>query len=485
MIKEKYIKSIQGETEIIEKIFQNESFIISHNFEFPINKAKISLSKGNESKHIDFNLELQNNLDPNNINFKKLGFNENCKLISTDRIFVIPPKGVTKIKGKRFVPTDQITGEITTIYDENFPLLSESNFRLILSIDDEDFGTVFLGAGYSCDGIHYALGLIRLNIKNVEYHVFRHNGRANKKTYLTIECLDATNFQNFREDCELILKSVGFLTGNWYQNEHYFFSYVSNDFKLANSIYYKLFGDSVITNFEIINPQQFRSFIHTNPDNYPELTPLLFPEKILSTLANELKSKPELDRAIELLIEGNEIKSPLIRCSIFSVALETVVSLIHSENKAFFKPIKKTGQLSPILQEFKTIVDREKDKFSELEYSSLLKKVTYLNTPFNKDKFILAFERYKISLPEKYSLLLNTRNQFFHGKTPYEEGTLKNKIKELHLEADRIYMLVSILILKYIGYEGHIKNQAAYRLETESFYNETERQTEESAFYTI
>ncbi|QKJ61731.1 hypothetical protein [Flavobacterium sp. M31R6] len=485
MIEEKYTKSIQSETEIIEKIFQKESFIISHDLGFPINEAKISLSKGTGNKHIDFNLELQNSLDPNNITFKKLGFNKNCKLISTDRIFVIPPKGVTKVKGKRFVPTNQITGEITTIYDEQFPLSSASNFRLILKINDEDFGTIFLGAGYSCDGTHYALGLVRLNIENIEYHVFRHNERSNSKTYLTIECLDVTNFKSFREDCELILKSVGFLTGNWHQDEHYFFSYTSNDFKLAKYIYYKLFGDSVITNFEIINPQQFRSFIHTDPSNYPELTPLLFSEKILSTIVNELKSKPELERAIELLVDGNEIKSPLIRCSIFSVALETAVSLIHSENKAFFKPIKKTEQLTPILKEFHDIANREKDKFSQLEYSSLTKKITYLNTPFNKDKFILAFERYKVNLPEKYSVLLNTRNLFFHGKTPYEEGVLKNRIKDLHLEADRIHMLVSILILKYVGYEGHIKNQAAYRLETESFYNETERQTGESAFYTI
>lgn len=485
MIEEKYTKSIQSEIEVLEKIFKNESFIISHDLEFPINEAKISLSKAPDNKHIDFNLELQNNLDPNHITFKKLGFNENCRLISTDRIFVIPAKGTTKIKGKRFIPTNKITGEITTIYDEEFPLLSSSNFRLIFNINEEDFGTMFLGAGYSCDGVHYALGLIRLTIENIEYHVFRHQERSKSKTYLIIECLDMTNFQSFRENCELILKSVGFLTGNWYRDEHYFFSYASNDFKLANYIYYKLFDDSVITNFEIINPQQFRSFIHTDHNNYPKLAPLLFSEKILSKLINELKSKPELERAIELLVEGNEIKSPLIRCSIFSVALETVVSLIHSENKAFFKPIKKTKQLAPILQEFQAIVDREKDKFSELEYSFLSKKVTYLNTPFNKDKFILAFEHYKINLPDKYSLLLNTRNQFFHGKTPYEEGALKNKIKELHLEADRIHMLVSILILKYVRYGGHIKNQAAYRLETESFYNETERQTEESAFYTI
>lgn len=115
----------------------------------------------------------------------------------------------------------------------------------------------------------------------------------------------------------------------------------------------------------------------------------------MSALVSVLKSKPALERAIELLVEGNEIKSPLIRCSIFSVALETVVSLVHSENKEFFKPIKRTEQLTPILQAFQAIVDREKSNFSDLEYSSLSKKVTYLNTPFNKDKFVLAFELYK------------------------------------------------------------------------------------------
>ncbi len=234
MIEEKYTKSIQSETELIGKIFKNDSFTISHDLEFPINEAKISLSQVSDNKHIVFSLELQNNLDPSKISFKKLGFNENCKLLSPDRIFIIPANGITKIKGKRFIPTNKITGEITTIYDEEFPLLSKSNFRLILHIKEEYFGTFFRGTRYSCDGVSYGLGLIILNIENIEYHVFRHEEREKKKTYLTIECRDMTNFQNFREDCELILKSIGFLTGNWHQNEHYFLSYTSNDFKLAN-----------------------------------------------------------------------------------------------------------------------------------------------------------------------------------------------------------------------------------------------------------
>lgn len=479
MIEAKIIKNIENEINTIENLFLDEAYTIS-SMDFPADEGKITLKKKSSKRHINYSLELKNDLHPDDLTFKKLGFNNSCKLISKDQSFIIPPKGVTTIKSRRFVPSNQITGKITTIHSELFPRHNDSFFRLILKISDKDFATIFLGSGYSCGDVNYALGLICLEIQNNKYHVYRHNKRDNIKTYLTIECVDKINFQNFREDCELILKSIAFLTGNWFQDEHYFFSYATVNFEKINSVYYKLFGDSVITNFEIINPQQFRNFIHTNPDNYPRLSPLLFPEKVLSTIVNALKSKPELERAIELLVDGNEIKSPLIRCSIFSVALETVVSLIHSENKEFFKPIKKTGQLAAILQEFQAIVDREKSNFSDLEYSSLSKKVTYLNTPFNKDRFLLAFELYKKNLPEKYNLLLNTRNHFFHGKTPYKEGDLKTKIKEL-----RIHMLVSILILKHVNYNGHIKNQAAYRLETESFYNETERQTEESAFYTI
>jgi hypothetical protein len=484
MIEAKIIKNIENEINTIENLFLDESYTIS-NIDFPTDDGKINLKKKSKKRHINYSLELKNDLHPDELTFKKLGFSDNCRLISKDQNFIIPAKGIAKIKSKRFIPSNQITGKITAIHSELFPLHDDSFFRLILKITDEDFGTFFWGSGYSCSEVHYALGLICLEIENSKYHVYRHKKSDKNKTYLTIECLDKINFQNFREDCELILKSIAFLTGNWHQDEHYFFSYATINFEKINSIYYKLFGDSVITNFEIINPQQFRSFIHTKPDNYPKLTPLLFPEKILSALVSILKSKPELERAIELLIEGNEIKSPLIRCSIFSVALETVVSLVHSENKEFFKPIKRTKQLFPILKEFQAIADREKSKFSDLEYSSLSKKITHFNTPFNKEKFLIAFELYKIKLPEKYNSLLNSRNQFFHGKTPYEEGVLKSKIKELHLEADRIHMLVSILILKHVNYNGHIKNQAAYRLETESFYNETENQMEESAFYTI
>ena len=58
-------------------------------------------------------------------------------------------------------------------------------------------------------------------------------------------------------------------------------------------------------------------------------------------------------------------------------------------------------------------------------------------------------------------------------------------MKELNLEADRIHMLVSILLLKHSNYKGHIKNQAAYRLETKRYYEEPDLEINESVFYRI
>ena len=70
--------------------------------------------------------------------------------------------------------------------------------------------------------------------------------------------------------------------------------------------------------------------------------------------------------------------------------------------------------------------------------------------------------------------MLSTRNKFLHGKTPFDEKHIKTKIKELNLYADRIHLLTAILILKYAGYRGHVKNHAAYNLRMEEHHSEIE-----------
>ena len=482
-MKEKLHKNIENEIHKISSFLLSETFLIEHKEEFPLNNSEITLTKVKEKINVDFDLQFKISLNPNEVTFKKLGFNEDFKLISDKNIFLIPARSANRLVGKTFVPTNSLNGELGTIYSDKFPIKSNSIFRSILNIGKESLTTIFLGQEYSCGETHYALGLIELEINNVVFHVYRHS--QEDYNFLVIECLNKTDLETFKNISELTLKSIGFLTGNWHQNEYFIFSYDSSNFENTETLYYQSLGDSIISNHEIINPSEFRTFIKTDLEKRPLLTPLLFPEKTLSKLVKDLKEKPELERTVELLIEGNGISSPLIRCSNFHVALETIVGLINSENKKFFEPIKSTEDLDILKEELQTIISSKKENFTELEFDSLVKKITYINTPFNKDKFLLAYDFYKIELPENLKKLLNNRNKFLHGKTPYKEGTLKTKMKELNLEADRIHMLVSILLLKHSNYKGHIKNQAAYRLVSKRYYEEPDLDVNESVFYRI
>ena len=475
-------KNIDKEILEIYSFFKNEIFIVE-NENFPTNDGELITSKKNEKTHIDFKLKLNQPVHPNDLTFKKLGFSDNFKISSKNKTYIIPSNGITKIEGKSFIHSGELKGEISSIYSEKFPLKEKSFFRLVLKISEEHSTTKFLGSKYSCGESHYSIGLISINITQIECHIYRYS--ENAVNYLVIENLSETLFEEFQNICESTLKSIGFLTGNWFQDEFYFFSYNSNEFKKIESLYYHYFGNSIVSHFEIINPQQLQTFIETDNEK-SLLTSLLFPEKILSNIITFSMSKPEFERTIELINEGNQVTSPLIRCSVFSVALETIVSLIHSENKFFFKPLKQPEKFNKLLKDLQSIIDEAKMNLNNSEYNFLSKKVTYINTPFNKDKYLLAFDFFKIDLPKKLHKVLDTRNKFFHGKTPYAEGELKTKIKELHLEADRLHLLVSILILKYSGYKGHIKNQAGYRLELEKLYGEKDDiKIDESAFYRI
>lgn len=482
-MKENSSKNIRSEINLIENFLADESFRIEHKSNFPINNCQFLLSKKENNNYVEYFLKSRNEFFYDQITFKKLGFNEDFKIISKKNNFIVPSKSINNIKGKRSVSSNELKGKLSTIYSESFPVESESIFRLILKTEIEHLTTMFLGAKYVCDEIHYSLGLVRLEIDSIVYHVYRH--KINGENYLIIESLKNVGFSNFKKVCQLFVKSIGLLTGNWFQRENYIFAYTSLEFKEVTGVYYESLGDSVISNHEIINPNQFRNYMSDDYDEKQKLTSLLFPEEKMSDFIIELKSKSELERTIDLIIEGNGIGQPLIRCSVFSVAMETIVALIHKENKLFFEPLKSSPALKSLKTSFRLSINEKKDEFNELELKSLNKKVDYLNTPFNADKYLLAYKFYSIDLAENLIKLLKTRNLFFHGKTPYEEIDLKTKTKELNLDADRIHMLVSILILKYFNYSGHIKNQAAYRLETEKYYEEVEFETNESVFYRI
>ena len=121
----------------INNFFLTETFQIEHKKKFPLDNSKITLSKLQKNYSIDFELKLKSVLKPNEVTFKKLGFNEDFKVISNKENFIIPARSANRLIGKSFVSTNKLKGEFGTIHSENFPLDSNSIFRSILKIENK------------------------------------------------------------------------------------------------------------------------------------------------------------------------------------------------------------------------------------------------------------------------------------------------------------------------------------------------------------
>ncbi len=470
-MKEKYQKSLKNEIKEIDSFLNDETFEVQHEEPFLINEAIIILKKKPTKNFIKFNVQLKKAPFPNQFTFKKIGFNNPFSISNDEKEFTIPTRSANRLTSKRLATTNECRGTLGKIHSNTFPIKGKSIFRCVREINESGYTVNILGSAYSCDETNYSLGLIVLNVNDSVFHLYRHS--ASDSQYLVFENLDEVEFTEFQRTCRLSMISMALLKGNWHQNEQFIFSYSDNSFGKIGSVFYESLDKSIISNHELINPSQFRTFLK-NSDMPSDLTPLFFPEKVLSEIINLQIKAPEYARTIELLIDGVGIDSPLIKCSIFHVALETIVGLIYSENKTFFAPIKSSENLKTIQGEILTLIKNRENEFNPSEFDSLVKKINYINSPFNKDKFLLAFDIFNIDLPERLKNLLNTRNKFLHGKTPYKEGQVESKIKELNSIADKIHMLTSILVLKYARYKGHIKNQAEYKMVMNEFYEEKE-----------
>lgn len=86
----------------------------------------------------------------------------------------------------------------------------------------------------------------------------------------------------------------------------------------------------------------------------------------------------------------------------------------------------------------------------------LISKINELNRPTNSKKLSYPFDYYKIKLNEKELEILNHRNKFLHGTSPFNEEELESKEQELLIIIAHLRFMVNSLLLKYVGYKGHI-----------------------------
>ena len=164
-------------------------------------------------------------------------------------------------------------------------------------------------------------------------------------------------------------------------------------------------------------------------------------------------------------IEGNIInktKHYLLKAGIFSIILETISSLIYDENAEKLNPIQNKFLSKNIRQELIKTLNNFKEDISEEALKIFTSKINEINKPTNSKKLSFPFQYYNISLSKKELEILNHRNKFLHGTSPFDEKELDLKKYELLEIIAHMKFMINSLMLKYIGYSGNIINNPAF-----------------------
>lgn len=310
------------------------------------------------------------------------------------------------------------------------------------NIHDSLMGVKFrTGSGYS---------EVLVNGKN--YHIYSVN-----KSLIIIECLDKNDIGAFKLEAGQIRLALAFLSGYFYRGEVYYLSSHMNDFSEIEGVWYEKERPNIMTINQIINPGFYFQRYERESDEYKKENRKhhrMFPNDVFSSMCNKMLSTDEIQRAIKLIVDGGGSNDPIQKGALYSVAIETLTSFFSEKNKKSLKPIKDKELSGKVKERILQVIDEYSGDIGDEGTKILKNKISNLNSPTNRDKLIKPFEIYNIKLTKKDIQSIDKRNKYLHGKTPLNT----KELFELNKLALELHYLAGCLLLKYVGYEGHVIN---------------------------
>lgn len=307
---------------------------------------------------------------------------------------------------------------------------------------------------------------INVIIDKIDYRFY-----SIKEKLLVIDGCSQEDLSSFRIKAEIIRIAYAILSGKFYGGSCNYISSIDSTFQSVEGIWVEIEKPAVISNRRSLDIRTFRTTINDEQlKDYESINKLITPE-LFSALCEMLYKDEKLLRVAELIISGMEIDDPLQQGALYSVALETLTSVLSDKGDKGLKPIVDDALSSALIADLNKTLSDHKGNIAEEGFNILQKKIGTLNNPTNQDKLVRTFEVLGISLSEKDKKTIGKRNDYLHGRSP-----LKSKlIFELNQISLRLHSLIVCLILKHAGYTGHIIN-----LDIHSYYKDEQKAIEVS-----
>jgi hypothetical protein len=436
----------------------------------PINNIELEIERGEQC----FKFKAPSiNLVKNIIQYQHddYGFNRSFTLKSEKETMRLPKGAITtKIN---ILNELSVEGEIWVI-ESDFNLSVKQFHRAIIpkktnTLKDHGF---FIHSEHYSDGNSLIFnGLTEFNSCGTLFHLFKF--RKDEEEFLFIDALTPLLYIEFKRVVDSITYCLGTITGHLNRNEMSVIQSESTDFKKINGFKFQRLEDSVLTNLEAISPRIFSELTRLNPDVGHIST------QVFSNLVTKTATDERFLRGLKIITAANDY--PLeIRASAYSVALETIKNIIIEEHQEKVNPFKEKKFARELIKELKQIVKQvEESKFNNKK--AVMGRLEQLNQVTNKDSFKIAFDLCGIKLNEFDEEALLKRNDFLHGRIPFENEYGMEQNNELRFITFKLHFLVMALILKYSGFDGFLLNNVKYF----SLYNQEMGEIKEPLFRKI
>jgi hypothetical protein len=319
-----------------------------------------------------------------------------------------------------------------------------------LADNDEQFLSYIDTESYTINGRFHAKGFIKLEELPVPCNIYRCN--MNKRVHFIIDSLHPVQMENFLQLIKAITYNFALISGNLIRNERYILQSNDSSFSMIDGFKYDSLLDS-ISGFKIYDSLLFK--------RYHGLEKRIFISKaVYQSLVSNSLSDPIHLRAINLLVESARYP-PHIRASTYSVALETIKNQIIGNNSTGLKPIKNSRDSKTMRSALKRVVDSYQDDSMFNNKQILYNKIDNINEVPNTSSFILCFEISGITLTADDIESIRYRNEFLHGRLSFDADIPEDEYQMNHV-VFKLHLLVSALILKRAGFNGHLLNYFTY-----------------------
>lgn len=321
-------------------------------------------------------------------------------------------------------------------------------------------------------GVMYGVGVLRIVIDDLEFDILRISTRSlNKKEDKELIVIDSTtkiDLTRFQQITDSFFKAYSYIFGTLCGGSSYIVASNTEEFIKINRILFsrkpeeQSHGDYIFDSMEIREGKFLNSYF-------------LFPSEVLTNMCTKILTEEKFERTLRIMHEANMNNYSLSTAILYSSALESISSLIpinkittDAIDKARFEKSEILNQIIEVIKNNKYLNHSDKDFL-------LTKKMGNLNKPTNTNKLEAPFKYYSICLPEKFRKALKYRDKYLHGSIPKGNklGSFRDDDINRSLE---LQFVVNILILKYVGYSGFLKNRS---IEMEYYTQKSQGKTDD------